>query len=101
LPELRECNALQSSFETVGVREVWLFRGKVGIDVNDIISVMKFLCPVCKQELRWEIYPSNSDKIVVRLKMVCTHCNIEISLPVAVGAPVVGITMRRPPPTSH
>jgi len=68
---------------------------------RDILDVFKFTCPICKGELHWETYKSFNPMIIIRLKMVCTHCNTDISLPVAENAPCVGIMMTRPSPTKN
>lgn len=56
-----------------------------------IIGVLKFGCPRCMDTLRWEIVPTHSSEIVVRLIMKCDGCGIQIALPIAKNAPAVGI----------
>ena len=59
--------------------------------MREVVGAVKFCCPHCEHELRWEVHSSHNTKIFIRLIMYCELCGVEIALPVANRMKVVGI----------
>ena len=51
---------------------------------------MKFYCPKCGGQFKWEFATCHSEKITLRLIMKC-ECGVEIALPIVEGYPIIGI----------